>query len=357
MTTSIATPVGVLGAPQAVDRLAGYLQGKGLIPGGNNGIEVRHLTGGQSNPTYCVSTGDSSYVIRTKPPGALLSSAHAIDREYRVMSALADTAIPVPAMHDYCDDAGVIGTPFYVMEFLEGRVLVDQSLPGMAPQRRRAIYAEMSRVLSSLHKVGIDAAGLADYGRRGNYIARQVDRWSRQVLTGPQGACRELEQLAGWLPRHIPASDPVALVHGDFRMDNLVFHPSEDRVIGVLDWELSTIGHPLVDFSYHCLSWHISPALWRGIAGLDLDALGIPDEAVYLDWYRAQTGVEPAENWDFYIAYNLFRLAAIMHGIAQRAAAGNAASADALETGRKAQPLARLALDYAARHEAAHSSR
>jgi acyl-CoA dehydrogenase len=355
MPISTSNTVGALGAPQAADRLAGYLQRKGLIS--NSELEVRHLAGGQSNPTYRVSAGGNCYVIRTKPLGVLLPSAHAIDREYRVMRALAGTGIPVPAMHDYCADAGVIGTPFYVMEFLEGRVLVDQSLPGMEPQQRRGIYAEMNRVLAALHKVNIDAAGLSDYGRGGNYIARQVDRWSRQVLATPQSASRELQQLGAWLPRHIPAGDPAALVHGDFRMDNLVFHPSEERVIGVLDWELSTIGHPLVDFSYHCLSWHIGPTLWRGIAGLDLDALGIPDEAVYLRWYRAQTGIEPAENWDFYIAYNLFRLAAIMHGIAQRAATGNAVAGDAIEIGRKAQPLAQLALEYAARHEAVRGTR
>ncbi|KWR88602.1 phosphotransferase [Cupriavidus sp. IDO] len=334
-----------------VDNLACYLRQEGLIA--HDELQVQRLAGGQSNPTYRMSSGGRQYVLRTKPPGQLLSSAHAIDREHRVLHALQRSEVPVPAVYNYCDDAGVIGTPFYLMEFLEGRVFVDQTLPGMSREQRREIYAEMSRVVSALHRVDHVAAGLSDYGKGTNYLARQIERWSRQCTASPQGCSPELEALTRWLPAHLPPGEATGLVHGDFRMDNLVFHPTEARVIGVLDWELSTLGHPLVDFAYHCLSWHITPSLWRGIAGLDLEALGIPDESTYLRWYEASTGAQALAHWDFYIAYNLFRLAAIMHGIGQRVAAGNAAAHDAAETASKSGPLAELAWKYASRHEAA----
>jgi acyl-CoA dehydrogenase len=238
------------------------------------------------------------------------------------------------------------------MEYLEGRVLVDQSLPGMEPAERGAIYSEMNRVIAALHAVDYEAVDLTSYGKPGNYFARQINRWSRQCRESTLPINAAMRQLMEWLPEHIPAGDETTLVHGDYRMDNLVFHPSEPRVIGVLDWELSTLGHPLADLSYQCMSWRIPPALWRGIAGLDLAAMGIPSEAEYVALYARATGRNPAEHWEFYLAYNLFRMAAILHGIAQRAADGNAASDDAVETGRKAGPLAELGWECAQRYAA-----
>ncbi|MBV8157601.1 MAG: phosphotransferase [Dyella sp.] len=313
-------------------------------------LAVERFAGGQSNPTYRISSGTQRLVLRTKPAGNLLSSAHAIDREYRVMGALRDSEVPVPHMHVYCDDESIIGRPFYVMEFLQGRVMFDQSLPGLTPDERLATYREMNRVIAALHAVDYNAVGLGDYGKTGGYIARQVKRWATQCKESGMEDNPALAALADWLPAHLPDRDRTSIVHGDFRMDNLVFHPQEPRVIGVLDWELSTLGDPLGDLAYHCMSWHIPAALWRGIGGLDLKALGIPDESTYLRWYGGAGGDPSIEHWDFYLAYNLFRLAAIMNGIAQRARLGNAASADAVETGRKAIPLAELGWKYAMRY-------
>jgi aminoglycoside phosphotransferase (APT) family kinase protein len=236
------------------------------------------------------------------------------------------------------------------MDFLDGRVLVDPSLPGMQPAERAAIYWEMNRVISALHGVDLQATGLADYGKPGNYFARQIARWTRQCRTSTLPVNDSMHRLIDWLPEHIPPGDETTLVHGDYRLDNLVFHATEPRVIGVLDWELSTLGHPLGDLAYHCMAWHIPPALWRGIGGLDMAALGIPSEQAYLARYAQATGRTPAEHWDFYLAYNLFRMAAILHGIAQRGADGNAAAPDAVQTGRKAGPLADLGWTCAQRY-------
>ena len=315
-------------------------------------LVVQQLAGGQSNPTFRLTTDAGDYVLRKKPPGPLLASAHAIDREYRVMKALAGTAVPVPRMRAWCEDESLLGTPFYVMEFLQGRVFMDQSLPGVAPAERGAIYRDMNRVIAALHSVDYQAVGLADYGKPGNYVARQVARWTRQCEASTLPLPDALRRLMEWLPQHLPARDETTLVHGDYRLDNLVFHSSEPRVIGVLDWELSTLGDPLADMAYHCMSWHVPASLWRGIGGLDLAALGIPDEASYLRQYTEATGRDPGGMWDFYVAYNLFRIAAILQGIAQRAADGTAAAADAVETGRKAAPLAELGWQCALRHQA-----
>ena len=316
-------------------------------------LDIRPLTGGQSNPTFRIRTDSGDYVLRKKPPGQLLAAAHAIDREYRVMHALASSAVPVPRMVAYCEDDGLLGTPFYLMEFLDGRVLVDQSLPGFAPTERAAIYAEMSRVIAALHAVDYAAVGLADFGRPGNYVARQVTRWSRQCEASTLPLPAALRRLMEWLPQHLPEAEETTLVHGDYRLDNLVFHPTEPRVIGVLDWELSTLGDPMADFAYHCMGWYIPAQLWRGIAGLDLAALGIPDEATYVRRYAQATGRDISAHLDFYMAFNLFRMAAILHGIAQRAADGNAAAPDAVETGQKAGPLAEIGWQCAQRHQAA----
>jgi acyl-CoA dehydrogenase len=282
----------------------------------------------------------------------LLPSAHAIDREYRVIGALRDSDVPVPVVFFYSDDSSVVGTPFYVMEFLDGRVWSDQSLPGIEPAERRVIYSEMNRVIAALHRVRPDAAGLSDFGRAGNYFARQIARWTRQYMDSRTSHIPAMEALIDWLPLHIPPGDETAIVHGDFRLDNLVFHRTDARIIGVLDWELSTLGHPMADFAYHCMSWHIPADLWRGIGGLDLQELGIPSAAAYLESYRDATGTEGVEHWDFYLAFNFFRIAAILQGIARRAIDGSAEASDAAETGRKAAPLADLGWEFARRYDA-----
>lgn len=331
--------------------LVRYLQELGLANAPH--VQLEPISGGQSNPTYRVRSDAGLYVLRKKPPGELLASAHAIDREYRVMQALQSSAVPVPKMLAYCEDASLLGTPFYLMEFLQGRVLVDQALPAMAPAERSAIYREMNRVIATLHGLDWQALGLGDYGKPGNYVARQIARWSRQCEASSLPLPPAMRRLMDWLPRHLPGGEETTLVHGDYRLDNMVFHPTEPRVIGLLDWELSTLGDPLADFSYQCMSWHIPPQLWRGIAGLDLATRGIPAEMQYLRMYSEATGRDAAAHWDFYMAYNLFRMAAILHGIAQRAADGSAAGQDATETGRKAGPLAQLGWQCALRHAAA----
>lgn len=334
-----------------VDALGAYLRGKGLADA--DALSVSVLAGGQSNPTFRIDAGKNrQYVLRKKPPGTLVASAHAIDREFRVMKALAGSGVPVPRMLDYCEDDSLIGTPFYVMEFLQGRVFMDQGLPGMDQAERLAIYREMNRVIATLHAVDYKAAGLHDYGREGNYVARQIARWTRQCKESTLPVNDSMHKLMDWLPGHLPEGDETTLVHGDYRLDNLIFHPTEARVIGVLDWELSTLGHPLADLSYQCMGWRIPHDLWRGIGGLDLADLGIPSEEQYLKWYGEATGRDAAGHWDFYIAYNLFRMAAILHGIAQRAAEGNASADDAVETGRKAGPLADLGWEAAQRYMA-----
>ncbi|WP_409519433.1 phosphotransferase family protein [Pulveribacter sp.] len=337
--------------PLALGPLGDYLRAQGLA-GGADTVQATPLSGGQSNPTFRVTAGGRSYVLRKKPSGPIAASAHAIDREYRVMRALQGTDVPVPRMLAYCEDDSLLGTPFYVMEFLQGRVFMDPALPGLQPAERGDLYREMGRVIAALHGVDYASVGLGDYGRTGQYVQRQIDRWSRQCRALTVPVDDTMHRLMEWLPAHLPPGDETTLVHGDYRLDNLVFHPSEPRVIGVLDWELSTLGHPLADLSYHCMAWNVPPALWRGIGGLDLAALGIPGEAQYLADYQAATGREVQGHWAFYMAYNLFRMAAILYGIAQRAADGSAASADAVETGRKAGPLAQLAWEWAGRHSA-----
>jgi aminoglycoside phosphotransferase (APT) family kinase protein len=312
-------------------------------------LSVEQYRGGQSNPTFRLTAGGRRYVMRAKPAPAakLLPSAHAVDREYRVMSALARVGIPVPRTLALCEDESVIGRAFFVMECVDGRVLWDQSLPGMSPAERAAIYDEMNRVIAALHRVDFAAAGLGDYGRPGNYFARQIARWSKQYQASETDRIEAMDRLIEWLPGHIPAGEETAIVHGDYRMDNLIFHPTEPRILAVLDWELSTLGQPLADFAYHCMSWHIAPGRFRGIAGLDLDALGIPREEAYVAAYCARTGRARVEHWNFYLAYNLFRIAAILQGIMKRALDGTAASEQALDAGRRARPLAELGWEYA----------
>ena len=344
----------------SVAALQAHLQHQ--MPGFAGPLKVEQFKGGQSNPTYKLITPRSAYVMRTKPgPAAkLLPSAHAIEREYRVMKALAGSDVPVAQMHLLCEDESVIGRAFYVMEFMDGRVLWDQSLPGMHNDERAAIYDEMNRVIAALHRVDVPAAGLADFGKPGNYFDRQIGRWSKQYVASVTESIPEMDQLIAWLPVHMPAGahdgSAPAVVHGDFRMDNLVFDKTEARVLAVLDWELSTLGHPLADFSYHCMAWHIPPGVFRGIGGMDYRALGIPDEADYIRSYCQRTGRSDADalalDWNFYLAYNLFRLASITQGIAKRVMDGTAASAQARATGAATRSLAQMAWKFAQAHEA-----
>ena len=303
---------------------------------------VLQFKGGQSNPTFLIETPGKHYVMRRKPPGKLLPSAHAVDREYRVITALAATDVPVAKSHALCQDESVIGAAFYVMDYVPGRILWDPVLPGMSAAERAALFDEMNRVIAALHCVDHQAVGLSDYGRPGNYLERQVARWSKQYRASETETIEAMDKLIAWLPEHIPAGDETAIVHGDYRLDNLVFHASEPRMLAVLDWELSTLGHPLIDFAYHCMSWRLSPGQFRGLAGTDLAALGIPSEADYVAAYCRRTGRThiPERDWEYYMAFNMFRLAGIMQGIMARAVQGNAASQEALETGSRTRSLA-----------------
>ena len=346
MTQPVSTEAGALTFDENV--LATWLKEKGLLDKAS--LTVKPLTGGQSNPTYLLTNGQQRYVLRKKPPGPLLPSAHAVDREYRVMQALQNSAVPVPKLFAFSEELEIVGTPFYIMEYLDGRVIVDQSLPTFSKEDRSLVYQDMNRVIAALHSVDYATVGLETFGKPGNYFGRQIARWSRQYKEANTEDIPALHALIEWLPANIPVGEQTSIVHGDYRLDNLVLHPTEPRAIGLLDWELATLGHPLADFAYHCMSWHIPASLWRGIGGLDLAALGIPDEAQYLKRYSQTTGLDGAEHWDFYIAYNLFRMAAILQGIARRAADGTAASSDALETGNKARPLAEIGWKYAQRY-------
>src|ERR1041385_1855634 len=280
---------------------------------------IDQFKGGQSNPTYRLTAADGKkFVLRRKPPGKLLPSAHAVDREFKVISALHKTGFPVAKPYKLCEDESVIGTMFYVMDCVEGRVLWDQALPGMARAERSAIWDELNSVIARLHLIDWRALGLGDFGKPGDYIARQVARWSKQYQASETQKIPAMDNLMAWLPKNIPAGDETAIVHGDFRLDNTIFHPTQARILAVLDWELSTLGHPLADFSYHCMAWHIAPGKFRGIGGLDLDQLGIPAESEYVKRYCERTGRPgiDASTWDYYMAYNLFRMAAILQVIA-----------------------------------------
>ncbi|MBE7939349.1 MULTISPECIES: phosphotransferase family protein [Ramlibacter] len=335
----------------------------GRLPGFRGPLQVEMFKGGQSNPTYKLLTPERSYVMRAKPgPVAkLLPSAHAIEREFAVMSGLAGTGVPVPRMHVLCEDEEVIGRAFYVMEFMQGRVLWDQALPGMTQAQRGEIYDEMNRVIAALHTVDFAKQGLAGYGKPGNYFERQIGRWTKQYKASTDGAgpmsqpIPAMEKLVEWLPAHIPAAardeSKISIVHGDYRLDNLMFDAQQPRIIAVLDWELSTLGHPLADFSYHCMAWHIPHGSFRGIGGLDLPGLGIPAEDDYMRRYCDRTGLATVDelkaDWNFYLAYNMFRIAAILQGIAKRVEAGTASSAQAAASGASARPMAELAWEFA----------
>lgn len=325
------------------EKLADYLRGN--VADFSGPIQVEQFKGGQSNPTFLISAGGKRYVMRRKPPGKLLPSAHAVDREYRVISALATTDVPVAKTYALCQDESVVGTAFYIMDYVEGRIFWDPSLPGMTPGERGAIFNELNRVIAALHSVDFQAIGLGDYGKSGSYFARQIDRWSRQYRASETEKIEAMDRLIEWLPQHIPAGDETSIVHGDYRLDNVIFDPGEPRIPAVLDWELSTLGHPLADFAYHCMTWRLSPGQFRGLVGHDLKALGIPTEAEYVEAYCRRVGRTdvPKREWEYCIVFNMFRLSSILQGIMARAVQGNASSPEAVETGKRARPLAEAA--------------
>ena len=325
-------------------RLTDYLTEH--LPGFAGPLTVRQFQGGQSNPTFHLHTPGAEYVLRKKPPGTLLPSAHAVDREYTVQSALAGSAVPVAPMRLLCRDDSVIGTMFYVMDNVPGRVFPDRTLHGVPAADRTAMYDDMNRVMAALHGVDWQAAGLTGFGRPQAYVARQIDRWSKQYVAADTGELPEMDRLMAWLPAHTPAEDETAIAHGDFRLGNLIFHPTEPRVVAVLDWELSTIGHPLADLAYNCIPWRL-PVTMEGLVGAD--APGIPSEADYVAAYCRRTGRAGVPELDVFIVFSLFRWAAIAAGVYRRALDGNAADARAMTIGNKFRALAEAAWALAER--------
>jgi aminoglycoside phosphotransferase (APT) family kinase protein len=318
-----------------------YLAGR--LPGFTSPVEVRQFLGGQSNPTYHLRTaGGDEYVLRRKPPGKLLPSAHAVEREFRVMAALRGTDVPVPEALVLCEDPGVIGTVFFVMRYVAGRVLPELALPTLAPPERRALWDDAVDVLARLHQVDWRGVGLADFGKPGNYYARQIHRWVGQYRASETETIPAMERLIEWLPVHVPADDTTTLVHGDFRIGNTVVHPTAPRILAVLDWELSTLGHPLGDLGYLCTAFRMAPGI-DGFRGLDLSGLGIPSEAKIVARYCRLTGRDGIPGWEFYVAFALFRLAAICQGIMGRVRDGTASDPDARRRGERARPLAEAA--------------
>jgi aminoglycoside phosphotransferase (APT) family kinase protein len=305
------------------------------------------LEGGQSNPTFKIKSRSHILVLRRKPGGQLLPSAHAVDREFRVLRALQQTSVPVPHAHAFCEDSTLIGSIFYVMDFIDGRKFLDPRLPGLSSADRAAIFDSLNKTIANLHSANPETIGLNGYGRPGNYVERQIQRWTQQYRSSEPVPIPEMEHLMDWLPRHRFRNSEAAVVHGDFKMDNVILHKTEPRVIAVLDWELSTLGDPLVDFAYHALPWRISPEVFRGLAGANLKALGVPSEREYLASYCRRIGREPPDDWDFYMVFCMFRIAAILQGVLRRAQDGNAVSSSAIEVGRRGAKIAQQAWDLA----------
>jgi aminoglycoside phosphotransferase (APT) family kinase protein len=321
-----------------IERLAAWMREH--VEGFHGPLKVEQFKGGQSNPTYRLTTPQAHYVLRRKPPGKLLPSAHAVEREYRVITALGQTDVPVARTYGLCTDDAVIGTAFYIMECVVGRVFWDPALPELAPGDRAPVYEAMNEVIARLHKIDYAAIGLADYGKPGNYVKRQIERWTTQYRASETETIEAMDRLIDWLPQNAPEGDETSIVHGDYRLDNMIFHPTEPRVLAVLDWELSTLGNPVSDFAYHMMTWRLGAPAYRGLAGLDLPSLGIPTEERYRALYCRRTGRTEIPHWDFYMAYNMFRLAAILQGIMGRVMQGTASNVKAREHGGRARAMA-----------------
>jgi aminoglycoside phosphotransferase (APT) family kinase protein len=314
---------------------------------GSTRTRRRHAwRGGQSNPTYLLNAGSGEYVLRRKPPGQLLKSAHAVEREFRVMQALSASAVPVPKTFHLCEDESIIGSVFFVMEHVRGDIYWDPTLPELSKSQRRATYLEMCRVLAALHQVDIDTVGLGDFGRPGDYFARQIGRWTQQYIASKTEEITEMEAVIEWLPANLPADDGrVALVHGDYRLDNMIFVSGKAEIAALLDWELSTLGQPLADLAYQCMQLRMDPGKHlSGLNGIDRAALGIPSEQEYVACYCEHRGLERIDNWPFYLVFSFFRFAAILQGVKKRAIDGNASSTVALEYAKLIKPLAEKAL-------------
>jgi aminoglycoside phosphotransferase (APT) family kinase protein len=309
--------------------LAGYLAAN--VPDYQGPLEVSQFEGGQSNPTFLLQTGNHRYVLRKQPPGELLPSAHQVDREYRVMKALQETNVPVPIMYCLCDDADVIGTKFYVMEMVEGRLFTEALLPVLSPAERNAIYLDLARVMANLHRVDVAEVGLSEFGRPGNYYERQIGRWSKQYQASKTEQIDAMDQLMEWLPANIPAQTKTVIAHGDFRLGNMLIHPTEPRIVAVLDWELSTLGDGLADLGYVCQDYHADAYFSEGLSSADLESLGIPTEAEFVAEYCRHAGLDQIDNWLFYVIYNMFRSAGIIQGVYKRGLDGNASSERAVE--------------------------
>ena len=328
------------------ERLASYLEAH--VEGFQGPISAEKFAGGQSNPTFRIDASSGAYVLRRKPPGKLLKSAHAVDREFRVMSALQGSDVPVADPLHLCEDDSVIGSMFYLMSFKKGRVFWDPALPELAVEDRGAVYDEMNRVLAALHSIDVDAAGLTDFGKPGSYFSRQVSRWGRQYRDSETETLADMDRLIDWVDANTPRDDGrVALVHGDYRIDNLIFDPASPKVIAVVDWELSTLGHPFSDLAYQCMQWRLPhDGLFRGLAGLDRAAIGVPTEEAYVAQYCERMGLDRIDDWTFCLAFSFFRLAAILQGVKKRALDGNASNPErALEMGTLVPELARMAVE------------
>jgi aminoglycoside phosphotransferase (APT) family kinase protein len=320
------------------------------VPGFRGPIELKQFQGGQSNPTYYLRAGSGEYVLRRKPPGKLLPSAHAVDREYRVITALQGSGVPVPRTYVLCEDPAVVGTSFYLMDCVHGRVFADPLLPGLSPADRTTLYDQFAEILARLHRVDWKAVGLEEFGRPGNYFARQIHRWTTQYRASETEKIDAMEHLMAWLPDNVPSDDTVTLVHGDYRPGNMIVHPTEPRVLALLDWELSTLGHPLGDLSYTCVPYYMGPGeTLGGVDGLDLGAMGIPTEQEYVAAYCRKAGRGAIDHWDFYVAFALFRLGAIAQGIMGRVRDGTANDPRAVERGKRARPLGEAGWDVVER--------
>lgn len=339
-----------LDAEVAPTRLEAWLQQN--VEGYRGPCTLRKFAFGQSNPTFRISATSAEYVLRRKPLGPLLPKAHAIEREFRVLRALSGSGVPVPHVRAFCEDTSLLGTPFYVMDFVEGRIFYDQLLPNLSRVQRAEIFNAMNSAVAKLHLIDPLAVGLEDYGRTDSFISRQVSLWTRQYRACEEYRISAMESLMAWLPQNLPSEQTFRIFHGDLRLDNIIFHPSESRVIAILDWELSTLGDPIADFAYHAMVWRIAPDIFRGFAGVNLAAIGIPEEVDYVRLYCQRTNRTQLPHWTFYLAFSLFRLAAILQGVSRRAQGGNASAGDAAELGSRAALVAAVGWDIARSRDA-----